>query len=304
MNTLSWKREWSILGVAALCVAFALNMSAQVQTQTTTAVGNATIITKVDRGEVVTVWGNSVIVKMADGSFRHIANVPDSTRITVDGKQLSIHDLKPGMKLQRTITTTTTPKTITTVQSVTGKVWAINPPLSIILTLEDGNNQQFKIPDGQKFSVDGQMVDAWGVKKGMTITATKVVEVPTVEITQKKRLTGEAAPAVAETVPPTPAPADAPAAQDTQMKSATSEAAPVASEATPPPAAPPADVPILVAEGAEEPVPTPAPQPAAATAPPETSGSLSTTWLVVLLGLLVVVALVVWNVLRKSRAHS
>ena len=100
--------------------------------------------------------------------------------MTVDGKQLSIHDLKPGMKLQRNITTTTTPMTITTVQTVKGKVWAINPPLSIILTLEDGKNQQFKIPQDQKFNVDGQMVDAWGVRKGMTITATKIVEEPAV----------------------------------------------------------------------------------------------------------------------------
>jgi hypothetical protein len=38
----------------------------------------------------------------------------------VDGKQLGIHDLKPGMKLQRNITTASTPQTITTVQTVTG----------------------------------------------------------------------------------------------------------------------------------------------------------------------------------------
>jgi hypothetical protein len=65
------------------------------------------------------------------------------------------------MKLQRTITTTATPKTITTVQNVKGKIWYVNPPVSVILTLEDGTNQQFKIPKGQKFNVDGQMLDAW-----------------------------------------------------------------------------------------------------------------------------------------------
>jgi hypothetical protein len=300
MKTFGWNRAWSILGMAALCVSSALNTSAQVETQTTTAVGKATIVTKVDRGEVVTVTGNDLIVKMADGSIRHIANVPDSTRVTVDGKQLSIHDLKPGMKLQRTITTTTTPKTITTVQSVTGKVWAINPPLSVILTLEDGNNQQFKIPEGQKFSVDGQMVDAWGVRKGMTITATKIVEVPIVEITQKKRVTGEAAPVVSEAAPLTPPPANAPTNQDMQTKSGTGETAPVTAE-TVPPTPPPSDVPILVAEGSEEPAPTPAPAQAAA---PETASPSSTTWLVGLVGLLIVVGLVVWSMNRKRGAHS
>ena len=48
----------------------------------------------------------------------------------------------------------------------------------MILTLEDGTNQQFKIPNGQKFMVNGQMTDAWGLKKGMTVSATKVVEEP------------------------------------------------------------------------------------------------------------------------------
>ena len=105
-------------------------------------------------------------MKMADGSLRHIANVAESARVTVDGQQLGIHDLKPGMKLQRTISVTTTPQTITTVQSVTGTVWHVNPPRSVILTMENGENQQFKIPQGQKFNVEGQMVDAWGLKKG------------------------------------------------------------------------------------------------------------------------------------------
>src|SRR4030088_1481454 len=165
-----------VLGVS--CLAFALNMSAQVQTETSTTAEKGTVATQVESGEVVTVSGNDLVVKMADGTIRHFANVPESARATVDGQQLGIHDLKPGMKLQRTITTTTTPKTITTVQSVTGTVWFVSPPNSVILTLEDGKNQQCKIPKNQKFNVDGEMVDAWGLKKGMKIAATKVVEVP------------------------------------------------------------------------------------------------------------------------------
>jgi len=122
----------------------------------------------------------------------------------VDGKELGVHDLKVGMKLQRTVTTTSTPKTVTTVKSVTGKVFHVSPPSSVILTLEDGTNQQFKIPRGQKFNIDGQMVDAWGLKKGMTITATKVVEEPVVVVSQQKALTGSMPP------PPPPPPADVP----------------------------------------------------------------------------------------------
>lgn len=190
--------------VAAVCLAFALGISAQVQTQTSTASHTPAVQTTVERAVVEYVSGNDLIVKMEDGTIRHIPNVPESARVLVDGKELGIHDLKVGMKLQRTVTTTSTPKTITTVQSVTGKVFHVNPPVSVILTLEDGTNQQFKIPKGQKFNVNGEMVDAWGLKKGMQITATKVVEEPVVEISQQKALTGSMPP------PPPPPPPDVP----------------------------------------------------------------------------------------------
>jgi hypothetical protein len=200
----SWTRTWATLGLGILCLAFALNMSAQVKTETTTTAHQAATETSVERGEVVYVQGNDLVVKMEDGTLRHVTNVPESARITVDGKQIGIHDVKVGMKLERTITTTTTPKTITTVQTVTGKVWHINPPTSVILTLEDGSNQQFKIPKNQKFNVDGQMVDAWGLKKGMKVSASKVVEEPVTEVEHQKQLTGEMPP------PPPPPPAEQP----------------------------------------------------------------------------------------------
>ena len=64
--------------------------------------------------------------------------------------------------------------------------------------------------------VDGQQVDAFGLKKGMNVSATKVVEEPVTEVEHKRQLSGS--------MPP-------------------------------PPPAPPADVPILVAEAAPVPVP-------------------------------------------------
>jgi hypothetical protein len=172
-----------------------------------------------------------LIVRMADGSIRYFENIPESVKATVDGKQLGIHDLKPGMKLQCTITTTTTPQIVTTVETVTGKVWHVTPPLSVILTLENGTNQSFKIPKDQKFKVNGEMVDAFGLRKGMVVTVTKIVEVPASITSQEKSVTG--------TMP------------------------------TPPPA-PPADTPLLIAEGepTAAPAATEAPAGAASTGTP------------------------------------
>lgn len=196
------QQAWLMLAIGAITLTVTLSMSAQVQTETTTTSGPATAEVKVDRATVVLVDGNDLVVKTQGGKLVHFANVPESARATVDGQQLGIHDLKPGMTLERTITTTTTPQTITTVKSVTGTVWYVNPPSSVILTLEDGTNQQFKIPDGQKFNIDGQMVDAWGLKKGMKVSATKVVEVPETIVEQQKQ--------VAVSMPPPDPPADLP----------------------------------------------------------------------------------------------
>jgi hypothetical protein len=100
-------------------------------------------------------------------------------------QQLTVHDLKPGMKLQRTTITSTTPRMITTVKTVAGKVWRIGPPNSVILTLEDSTNQSFDIPPRQKFNVDGQETDAWGLRQGMNISATAVTETPETVVSQE-----------------------------------------------------------------------------------------------------------------------
>lgn len=182
--------------LAMVLISFSLSamMMAQVKTETNTTQGQPTTETKVERGEVVAVSGNDLVVKMEDGQVRNFPDVPENARVTVDGQQLSIHDLKPGMKLERTITTTTTPQTVTTVKTVTGKVFQVMPPASIILTLEDGSNEQFKIPEGQKFNVDGREVDAWGLRKGMTVSATKVVTAPETVVSEDKKVTGEMPP--------------------------------------------------------------------------------------------------------------
>jgi LPXTG-motif cell wall-anchored protein len=194
------KRLLMILAVGAIGLAFTVRMSAQVQTSKAVTPGAATHEVKVEHAEVIAVQGNDLVVKMDDGSFRHIANVSESARAMVDGKEVGIHDLKPGMHLSRTITTTTTPKVITTTQTVTGKVWHVNPPLTVILTMENGENQTFHIPNGQKFMVNGKQTDAFGLKKGMIVSATKVVEEPVTEVERQAKLTGHMP-------PPPPAPA-------------------------------------------------------------------------------------------------
>jgi hypothetical protein len=191
-----------LLAGGALCIAFSLTASGQVQTTTkTTPDGAATKSIKVERGTVVYISGNSCVIKAEDGTLRHFDNIPDSVTVTVDGKQLNIHQLQPGMTVERQTITTTTPKVVTTIKTVTGKVWFINPPNSVILTMENGKNQEFKIPNGQKFTVNGQETDAFGLRKGMVVNAQQVIEQPETVVAQQVKRTGIMPPP-----PPAPAP--------------------------------------------------------------------------------------------------
>lgn len=166
---------------------------AQDTSQTTTSTGQATEKTQVRSAEVIYASGNDLVVKTDDGQVKHI-KVPEGATATVDGQQVAIHDLKPGTKLQRTITTTTTPETVTTVRTIKGTVWQVQPPVSVILSLPNGTNKQFKIPAGQKFDINGKQTDAWGLKKGMNVTATVITERPDTMIAQTGTTTGEAPP--------------------------------------------------------------------------------------------------------------
>jgi hypothetical protein len=263
-------KPWLVLAIGMISIA-AVTTFGQVQTTETTTTGTAAVQVNVERGEVVTVEGNDLMVKMEDGTIRHFPDIPDSARVTVNGQQLSVHDLKPGMKLQRTITTTTTPRTVTTVQTVTGIVWHVSPPLSVILTMENGENQSFKIPKDQKFKVNGEMVDAFGLRKGMKVTATKITEAPETIVAQQKTVTG--------TMPTPPAPPPAPPAHSPIL---------IAEESPTAAAAPPADATV--------PAPAPAETPAVPAETPTRTGSY--TWLI---GLVVVLLLVVWLATRSGR---
>ena len=192
------KLVYRLLGAGVVCLALAVAMMAQETSKTTEKKGPANQQAQVERGEVVYVSGNDIVVRMENGEVRHVT-VPDSARATVDGKELSVHELKPGMKLQRTITTTTTPKLVSTVRTVQGKVFHVNAPLSVILTLPDGTNKQYKIPKDQKFMINGQEKTAFELRKGMNVSATVITQVPETVVAEQRKVTGSAPPP-----PPTP----------------------------------------------------------------------------------------------------
>jgi len=192
----------SLRGMRALsvCLVFMALMAlgwGQDTSTSSVSSGQSTVSTEVKSAEVVYVSGNDLVVKTDDGQLKHFVVPPDQT-VTVGDQQLTVRDLKPGMRLTRTITTTHTPETVTTVRTIKGRVWHVTPPTTVVLTLPDGTNKQYKIPEGQLFNINGEERDAFHLRKGMTVSATVLTETPQSVSTTTTAVTG--------TPPPLPAP--------------------------------------------------------------------------------------------------
>ncbi len=269
------KRQWLVLALSIALVSVTLVSNSLAQTSSTTVTkGASSSATEVRRGEVVYVSGQELVVKMEDGQVKHFT-VPVGAHYTVDGKSYTIHDLKPGMHLTQKITTTTTPQTITTVRSVSGKVWHVNAPSMVILTLPDGTNKQFKVPKGVKFMIDGEEKTVFDLRKGMQVTATAVKQEPETLVSRSTAVTGR---------PGAPAPAAA---------------------AAPPPEMPPAaQVGVLLVETDTPAKPAPAAASASAEpAPKKLPKTASEMPLLGLLGALAVFMAFGLNVTRRIRSH-
>jgi hypothetical protein len=206
--------------------------------------GAGQVTTEQLRGTVDYVEGNDLVVKMADGEVREF-HVPESRKFIIDGKELTVHDLKPGTKLTATVTTTTTPVTERTTTVGTGKVWWVAGK-TVILTLPNNENRTYTVKDDYKFTINGNKeATVSDLRKGMVVSAQRITEQPHVEIASDTSVVGQAPPppapkpVVAQAPPPAPAPAPVQVAQ-----------------ATPPPAPAPAPAPAPVQVAQATPAPT------------------------------------------------
>jgi hypothetical protein len=146
----------------------------------------------VKKGKVVYVSGNDLVVKLADGSVKHVV-VPKDFKFKVDGKDIGIEDLKIGTELTQTITTTTKNTSVRDVKKVDAKVWEVNAPY-LIVTLPDGKNKRVKVPDGTKFTVEGEQKTVFDLRPGMQLTGTIVTKTPETVVSSRSRVTGKSPP--------------------------------------------------------------------------------------------------------------
>src|SRR3954463_4953611 len=163
------------LACAMLCVTAAL-ASAQQQTSTT----------ETKRFEVIAVEGTSLVVKLPEGTRE--LTVPEDFRFTVDGPQLSVHELKAGMKGTATITTKTTTHPVTVTEVKNGKVRQVTG--SNVMGQTDQGFKNFTQGDldkrGVKIYKDGKVAELSDLHTGDNLTATIVTTRPPRVVTQKQ----------------------------------------------------------------------------------------------------------------------
>jgi hypothetical protein len=195
------------VGLAAVVVCSTAVASLAQQPTTTTATETKTF-------EVLAVDGNQLVVRLPEGTRE--LTVADDFRFNIEGKQMSVRELKPGMKGTATITTKTTVTPVTVTEVKNGKVMQTSGNSIIVQTPE--GIKMFTQGDmdkrGVKIMREGRPAQITDLRTGDQLTATIITSKPPRVMTEKEvnATLAKAPPASASAAPATSKPAAPPAA--------------------------------------------------------------------------------------------
>src|SRR5580765_7687851 len=165
-----------VLAAAVVCLTAAVSL-AQPSTSTSTATKTF---------EVLAVSGNTLDVKLPEGTRE--LTVADDFRFTVNGQQMSVHELKAGMKGTATITTRTTVTPVTVTEVKNGTVMQ-STGASLLVRTSDGF-RSFSQGDvdkrGVKIMRDGKPATISDFHTGDVLTATIITSKPPQVMTQRQ----------------------------------------------------------------------------------------------------------------------
>ena len=167
---------------------------------TASAQSTTTSTAKTQPFEVVAVDGNRLVVRGPEGTKEY--TVPDAFRFTVDGQQLSVQQLKVGMKGTATVTTITTVKPVTVTEVRNGTVMRRSGN-SIIVRTPDGIRMFSEVDVDRRGATlvrNGQPASITDFREGDRLTATIVTEKPP-QVMTEQQVNATLAPAAAAAAP-------------------------------------------------------------------------------------------------------
>jgi len=155
-------------------------------------------------GTVLNVSGDTLVVKMADGTVREFHPQPGFT-FNVDGKATPLSELKPGTKLVADVTTTEDTRVVVYEEVKSGKV-VEKVGQTLVVRMQNGEVKKFtNVSSDVTFTVDGKPMTIFEIKPGMNLDAHIITE-KTEIVTDRQIVASGAAPA-APAAPAKPAPA-------------------------------------------------------------------------------------------------
>ena len=151
------------------------------------SVAQPTTTTETKKFRVIAVEGNQLVVSLPEGTRE--LTVPADFRFNVDGKMLSVNELKAGMSGTATITTKTTMVPVTVTEVKNGTVMQ-NMGTSILVRTEDNTMKMFSQADidkrGVKIWRDGKPAEISDFRANDRLSATIVTSKPPRVLTEKE----------------------------------------------------------------------------------------------------------------------
>lgn len=187
-----------VLTAAVVCLT---SVGSQAQTTTSSA--------ETKSFEVLAVEGNKLVVRLPEGTRE--LTVADDFRFTVNGQQLSVHDLRPGMKGSANVTTRTTVTPVTVTEVKNGTV--VHSVGSTIIVRTDEGVRSFTQGEvdkrGVKIMRSGKPAQVSDFRQGDRLSATIITSMPPRVLTEKEVQATLAAAPAASAARPAAAPAAA-----------------------------------------------------------------------------------------------
>jgi len=184
--------------IAACVLSLAFGPAALAQTPGSTTTESIAQKSRNISGVVETVAGNKVVLREADGL--HEYNPPAGFKFQLDGRDVGVDEIKPGMSINAVVTDKVITRQVTVTRIESGTVAQVAPG-GIVLKDQNGDLKSYNFKDKAGndiyFVRDGKEVPLRSVKVGDRLSGTFVTTLPAQQISQRSAVARATEPSAA-----------------------------------------------------------------------------------------------------------